>query len=64
MFKKEKNKKIGFNIGFIIFLFSGSALMQVVEVYKEIQSQQMNIVSFFFYLTLYDLIFIYRKCAR
>lgn len=29
-----------------IFNFvSGSALMQIVEVYKEIQSQQLNIVS-------------------
>lgn len=30
---------------FLFFFASGSALMEVVEVYKEIQAQQMNIVS-------------------
>lgn len=30
---------------YILFRVSGSALTQIVEVYKEIQSQQLNIVS-------------------
>lgn len=34
-----------YNLLIEIFSFPGSALMKIVEVYKEIQEQQMNIVS-------------------
>jgi len=39
---------------------SGSALMQIVEVYKEIQSQQLNIVSKYIMLKKYLLLVLYR----
>lgn len=32
---------------FLLFLIAGSALMRIVEVYKEINEQENNIVSIF-----------------
>lgn len=42
---------------------AGFALMRIVEVYKEIQEQEMNIVSTFFFYTFFLVFRICRRCC-